>query len=158
MRDDADERPLERTHVVGDALGDQLEDRVVLDLDVVDSGALAKDRHARCPVGRRQVGDEPGLEALAQALLDAGQLARQPVAGEHQLPAGVVERVEGVEELLLGLRLAGEELDVVDQEHVDVAVEVLEALERLALERGDEAVGERLDRRVADGGARDRRS
>ena len=78
----------------------------------------------------------------------------QAVAGEHQLPAGVVERVEGVEELLLGLGLAGEELDVVDQEHVDVAVEALEAVERLAVERGDEAVGERLDGRVADRGRR----
>jgi hypothetical protein len=31
----------------------------------------------------------------------------------------VEERVEGVEELFLGALLAGEELDVVDQEHVD---------------------------------------
>ena len=95
--------------------------------------------------------DEPGLEALTQPLLDAGEPARQAVAGEHELTPRVVERVEGVEELLLGLRLAGEELDVVDQQHVDVAVEVLEALERLTVERRDEAVRERLDGRVADG-------
>ena len=40
----------------------------------------------------------------------------------------VVEGVERVEELLLGLRLALEELDVVDEQHVDVAEAGLEAL------------------------------
>ena len=38
----------------------------------------------------------------------------------------VVERVEGVEELVLRALLAGEELDVVDQQHVDVAVALAE--------------------------------
>ena len=38
----------------------------------------------------------------------------------------VVERVEGVEELLLRALLAGEKLDVVDQEQVDVAIALLE--------------------------------
>ena len=73
-------------------------------------------------VGRRDVGDEAGLEALAQAVLERAEVARQAVGGEHELAAGLVERVERVEELLLGLRLALEELDVVDQQHVDVAV------------------------------------
>ncbi len=58
-----------------------------------------------------------------------------------------------MEELLLGLGLAGEELDVVDQQHVGVAVGVLEAVDRAGAERGDEVVGERLGGRVADGGA-----
>ena len=48
------------------------------------------------------------------------------------------------------LRLAGEELDVVDQEHVGVAVGLLEAVERSCPERPDEVVGERLDGRVAN--------
>ena len=74
----------------------------------------------------------PGLEALAQALLDRHQRAREAVAGQHELAAGLVQRVEGVEELLLGLGLAGEELDVVDQQHVDVAVGVLEARRAIA--------------------------
>ena len=92
------------------------------------------------------------LETLPQALFDAGELARQPIAGEHELTPRVVEGVERVEELLLGLRLAGEELDVVDQEDVDVSVEMLEALERLSFEGRDEAVRERLHRRVTDCG------
>ena len=92
--------------------------------------ALAEDRDPRCEIGREDVGHQAGLEALAQALLDCYQLAREAVAGDHELPARVVQRVEGVEELLLGLGLAGQELDVVDQQDVGVAIGVLEALER----------------------------
>ena len=101
---------------------------LVGELDVVVLRALAQDRQAGGEVGRLDVGDEPGLEALAQAVLERLQVARRPVGAEHDLPAAVVEGVEGVEELLLGLRLALEELDVVDQQHVDVAEARLEAV------------------------------
>ena len=114
----------------------KLEDRRVGDLDLVQLRALAQDRHAGCVVGRADVGYQAGLEALAQALLDAEQRSREPVAGQHELAAVLVERVEGVEELLLGPGLAGQELDVVDQQHVGVAVGVLEGLERAGAERG----------------------
>ena len=55
------------------------------------------------------------------------ELARHAVRGEHDLAAALVERVEGVEELLFGVLLALEELDVVDEQHVEVAVALLEA-------------------------------
>ena len=58
-----------------------------------------------------------------------------------------------MEELFFGLGLAGEELDVVDEEHVGVAVGALEVVQRSRAERVDELVGERLDGRVADRGA-----
>ena len=60
------------------------------------------------------------------------EVARQAVGGEHELGAGLVERVEGVEELLLGLGLALEELDVVDEQDVDAAVGGLEGLQAAA--------------------------
>ena len=52
---------------------------------------------------------------------NVGQLLGRSVAGNHDLLHALVQRVEGVEELLLGALLAGQELDVVDQQHVDVA-------------------------------------
>ena len=72
--------------------------------------------------GGADVAHQAGLEALAQAVLERVHVARQAVGGEHELRAGLVERVEGVEELLLGRALLCEELDVVDQQHVDAAV------------------------------------
>ena len=86
-------------------------------------------------VGRPDVGDEAGLEALAQAVLERVEVAREAVGGEDELAAGVVQRVERVEELLLGLGLGLEELDVVDQEDVRAAEARLEALDRRRRER-----------------------
>ena len=78
------------------------------------------------------------------------ELARDAVGREDQLAARLVEGVEGVEELLLGGGLALEELDVVDQQHVEVAVAGLEGLGAGRAQGGDELVGERLGGRVAD--------
>jgi hypothetical protein len=44
---------------------------------------------------------------------------RRMIAGEHDLLLRVVERVERVEELGLRAFLAGDELDVVDEQHVN---------------------------------------
>ena len=149
--DDADQRALERADVGVDALGDLLERVLVGELDVVVVGALAQDRQAGGEVGRLDVGDEPGLEALAQAVLERLQVAGRAVGGEDDLAAAVVERVEGVEELLLGLGLALEELDVVEQQHVDVAEAELEGVGVAGAERGEELVREGLAGRAADG-------
>ena len=55
-----------------------------------------------------------------------------------------------MEELLLGVGLALEELDVVDEEDVEVAVAGLEGLGAGAAQGGDELVGEGLGGGVAD--------
>ena len=149
--DDADQRALERADVGVDALGDQLE-RVGVDAaDAVLEHALAQDRQARAEVGRAHVADQAGLEALAQPVLERAHVARQPVGGQHELGAGRVQRVERVEELLLRLGLALEELDVVDEQQVDAAVGGLERVDAVVVQRADEVVRERLDGRVADG-------
>ena len=92
--------------------------------------ALAQDGQAGREVGRGDLGDEAGLEALAQAVLERLEVAREAVAREDELAAGLVERVERVEELLLGLDLGGEELDVVDEQDVAAAEAALEAVDR----------------------------
>jgi hypothetical protein len=55
-----------------------------------------------------------------------------------------------VEELLLGVVLALEELDVVDEEDVDLAVAQLELLGAGGVQGGDEFAREVLRRRVAN--------
>ena len=88
----------------------------------------------------------PAREALSQPVLERLQVVRGPVGGQHDLAALVVEGVEGVEELFLGAGLALQELDVVEQQHVDVAEAGLEALGLAGGERGQELVRERLAR------------
>src|SRR5579872_841675 len=148
-RDHPDQRALECAHVLGHALGDQLKHAVFTEWDAVERGALSEDGEARGQVGRQDVGDQAGLEALPQALLDPVELGREAIARDDELPAAVLKGVEGVEELLGGLGLAGEELHVVDQQDVDVPVGLLEALELAARECAHEVVGEGFDGRVA---------
>ena len=85
--DDADQRALECPDIGLDAVCDPLE--------------RARPRRARCrrrgpacggpPGGWRgregDVGDEPGLEALAQAVLERLQVLRRPIEAEHDLAA-----------------------------------------------------------------------
>ena len=73
---------------------------------------------------------------------------RAAVGGDHDLPAAIDQRVEGVEELLLGAVLAADELDVVDHQHVDRAEHLLEAHGVLEAQRLDELVHELLGREV----------
>jgi hypothetical protein len=93
---------------------------------------------------------QPPLEAVAQPLGERRQFARQAVRGEGELAAALVESVEGVEELLLGRVFPLEELDVVDEQDVEVAVPLLEALGAAAAKSCNELVREALGCRVAD--------
>ena len=121
------------------------------DLEALPLDLLAQDGDARLEVGPADVDDHALAEARAQALLELLELARRPVAGDHDLLAGLVQRVERVEELDLRLLLLGEELHVVDDQHVVVAVGLLEALDAaLVGDRVDEVVGEALAGDVPD--------
>ena len=66
-------------------------------------------------------GHAPG-EPRAQALLKRRDILGWFVAAHDHLFVGLVKGVEGVEELLLDPFLAGQELDVVDDQHVGAAV------------------------------------
>ena len=78
-----------------------------------------------------------------------GNLAGRTVRGDHDLLLRLVEGVEGVEELLLGPLLAGQELDVVDEEQVHAAVLFLEILRLLEADGIDEFVHEVFGGKVA---------
>ena len=77
------------------------------------------------------------------------------VRGQHDLLALAVQRVVGVEDLLVE-RLAARlhELDVVDQQDVVLAIALVQRELRARLNRADEVVEERLGRDVEDLAAR----
>ena len=101
------------------------------------------------------VGDEPPLEARAQALLDLGNVLRRRVARDDDLLSRLVEVVERVEELFLGPLLARDELDVVDQEQVDRAIARAELGGAIVADRVDQLVGESLRGEIRDRHARE---
>ena len=64
----------------------------------------------------------PIMNRLLEPLLEGRDGVGRPIRGQHDLTVGLYRVVEGVEQLLLEPVLALDELDVVDQEHVDLAV------------------------------------
>ena len=61
-------------------------------------------------------------------------IARAGGRRDHDLLAVLVQRVERVEELFLRPLFAGDELDVVDQQHVDAPVAVAELVDLVLLD------------------------
>ena len=108
-------------HLAGDGLED-----LVRHLAAGALGLGAQDGDAGLQVGRLDIDDQAPLEARAQAFLQGHHGLGRAVGGDDDLLVLPVQGVEGVEELLLGRFLAGDELDVVDQQHVDAAVVVAE--------------------------------
>ena len=144
----ADERALELADVAGDLRCDVLE-HLVGDEQALGLSLFAKDRDAGLEVGRLHVGDETPLEAAAHAVFEPGEVTRRHIARDHDLLVVVVQGVERVEERLLRLGLALQELDVVDHQDVDIAIAGLERRTAVVGDRVDEVVGELFARDVA---------
>ena len=123
--DDADERAFELTHIGADVGRDKERD-IGGDVGLLGLGLALQDGDLGFEIGWLDVGDEAPLEAAAQTVFEVAELLGRPVAGKHDLLHFAVERVEGVEEFFLRLFLGGEELDVVDEQHVDRAIAVAE--------------------------------
>ena len=68
----------------------------------------------------------PPRQPRDQPLVDVGDLRRRTIARHDDLPAARLQRVEQAQQLALRLAPAGEELHVVDQQHVDARIALLE--------------------------------
>ena len=97
-----------------------------------------------------QVGDQAPLEARPEAFFDIGHILWEPVAGQDDLFVGLVQGVERMEELFLGPFFPGQELNVVDHQHVDVPVALAEVRHLVVPDRVDHFVRELLRRQVGD--------
>ncbi len=86
--------------------------------------------------------DEPALQAL--------HFAGGPVAGQDNLLVRFVQRVERVEKFLLDALLAGEKLDVVNQQHVRLAIFFAECGELVVLKGVNVFVGEFFRGNIGD--------
>ena len=115
---------------------------------------VADDRHARLHIRRLNVRHEAALKARAQTVFELDHLHRGTVGGDDDLFAGLVEVVEGVEKFLLHADLAGNELDIVHEQQVDVAVFVAEFLLRVVLDGLDHLICEVVAFDVGDHGVR----
>ena len=89
-------------------------------------------------IGRVDVGDQAPRQARQDARRDAVEVLRSTVGSDHQPPSGRDDLVHRVEEFFLRRILAGDELDIVDQQQVGVPKPLLEADRVVILQRADE--------------------
>ena len=94
--------------------------------------------------------DQSLHEPAGQSFLQGIQFLGRPVAGDDDLLVRLLQGFEGVEEFFLGGFLFPQELDIVDEQHVDVPVFVPEGFVRVVLDGADQFVGERFTGNVQD--------
>ncbi len=111
---------------------------------------VAKNGEACSQVRRFDRHREAPFETVAEPVGEGRDLAWRAVSGKNDLAACVMQGIEGVEELFLGVGLAGDELDVIDQQYVEIAVAPFELVGSLVAEGGDEFGGEGLGVRIED--------
>ena len=145
-----DQGALELADVRRDTGGDELE-HLGRHPAVVPLGLVAQDGEPCLEVGRLDVGDEAPLEPAPQAVFERLDGVGCAVGGDDDLLVRSVQRVEGVEELLLEAFLALHELDVVDEQDVHVAVAALEEPGGVLPDGVDVLVQEVLGGHVAHG-------
>ena len=115
---------------------------------------LSHDRHAHLRRRRVNVGNQPAFKAASQALFQLGNGVRRFVRRQHHLASGRVERIERVEELLLRTLLSGQELHVVEDEHVELTETVAERCHLVLPQARDQRVHEGLGGQRRDATAR----
>src|SRR5881396_3475864 len=91
------------------------------------------------------------FEARAEAFFDLGNILRRAIARDDDLLSRLVQIVERVEELFLRPLLPRDELDIVDQQEIDVAIARAELGRPIVANRIDQLIGESLRRQIRDG-------
>ena len=136
---------------MGDRFGDEGEHRRGhFEARMMDAGGgdpALEDFEPQFFAERADLHHKPAGEPRADAVVEAFEVGRRTVAGDHDLAAGVDQGVERVAEFGLG-RSALQELQVVDHQHVDGAHRFLEGERGLGPQRRDEAVHEALGRQI----------
>ncbi len=136
-----DQRALKFAHVGAHIRGDE-QRHVGRKLHLLVLGLLLQNGDLGFEIGRLNVGDQSPLKTRAQAVFNLGQFLRRTVGCDHDLLHALVQSIEGMEELFLRALFLRDELDVVDQQHVDGAEAIAEAGHAIVAQRGDHFVGE----------------
>ena len=123
---------------------------VVGEWDVFHLGLLVQDRDPGLHVRGLNVGDESPLETVSEAVLKSRDFLGKSVRGNDDLFVGFVEGVEGMKKLLLSSFLAGQELDVIENEHINITEPGLEFIHSVPAQGGDQLVHEGLGGQVSN--------
>ena len=125
-------------------------DEFIRDGDALVVGLAVQNGDSGFQLGLLQVGHEPALKPRKQPVRHAGNVLRRAVCRENNLFSGLMQQVERVEQALLRDRLVAEELDVVNDQQVYVAVEGDEVVVPVCPQRLHVVRREVVARRIQD--------
>ena len=131
--------------------GDELDD-FVGGIDAAELGFFEEDGDAGFKIGFVDAGDQALIEATDEAFFEPFNFYGFAVGTEDNLFAGLVEGVKGVEEFFLRAFSFGEELHVVDDEHLGMAVFVAEIMQFALFHRLDKVIDKGFTGEIGDVG------
>ena len=105
-------------------------------------GFVFQDRHTGLVIRGLDIGKQAPFKTGTQPVFQCGHIAGLPVGGHDDLLMLLVELVEGMEELLLGRLLTGDELDIIDEEQIGFPIFIAEFDVPATLDGGDQLIGE----------------
>ena len=112
---------------------------------------LSKNRHTRLIIRCRDVRDQSPFEAGTKSCLQCFNILRRFITGDDNLFSGCVQVIKRMKEFFLSTLFADDKLNIVDQEHVVIAVFIAEMCHSGFVIRGftlfqslDQLIGESL--------------
>ena len=134
MGHDGDDDTFQVTHAVADILSDVVDD-LRRELQAVTSDFVTQDVAAELDGGLFQFGHHAPLETRNQSFFHALQQGGRAVGSKDELLAVLVQVVEDVEEVVLGLGESRKFLYVVNNQDIDALVEVNEIVRGVVAHR-----------------------
>ena len=141
------------TDIVGDIDGDVVA-YIIVQIQTQMLGLVFQNGHTGLVVRGLDVRQQTPLETGLQTVFQGQHIAGTTVGGHDDLLMLLVELVEGMEKFFLGGFLAGDELDIVDEEQIGLPILAAELDILTALNGSDQLVGELVALDVDDLGVR----
>ena len=114
----------------------------MIDLEILSFRLLSEDRNTSLKIRHLNIGEQTPLKPGTHAILEATKLLWRHITRDDNLLAVIVQSIERMEEGFLGLCLALEELNVVDQKDIHAAISSVEGSSLVICNRIDEIVRE----------------
>ena len=95
-----------------------------------------------------QISHHTAAQPRTQPVFNARKIGRRFIGGNHNLLAGIHQRIEGMEKFFLRIVLADQELQIIHHQHINRTQCFLEFHGGLAAQRRNEAIHEFLGTHV----------
>ena len=105
-------------------------------------GQVLEDGHTGFQIWMLDICCQAGIEAADHPLFQGIQFGWRAVTGNDDLLVGFFQGVEGVEKFLLGGFLVPQELDIVDEQHVDIPIFLPKGFQPIMFYAFDQFIGE----------------